>query len=618
MSNKQLRRNLSGLSSGGDQEQFIFDIAFSDETPVQREFLDDMGYPILVNEILRHDNPTKIDLARLNNGAPLLYQHNHDLPIGKVVEGSARIDPDGVGRCQIQFSAVGDLANEVRLKVIEGTLSKISFGYDLTEYEQVGDDLLAYFAPFEVSIVSVPASDNVGINRNKPEKSEIKLSLNKGIQRNAETNKEIPKMADEIIKEEVVEVIEELELTPEEIEEIRKMREKRDIDEEEVEEIIEEKIELSDDEIRAVRAMREGKRAKPARTVYRATRSAVSRDSEQNLMKGYDLGKAIRAKVNGSALNGRELEVHQELARNAVSNHGGIFIPGSALARAASAGVVASKVTKITPDGLEMSEFLDVVLQRSVLGRLNITKYDNLVQPLTLPKMSKNAVDSFGWVNENGVSPETDIAVESFTMTPKNFTGGIPMSKYSLQTVPDLERIVVDHIMRGSQIALEKTLFAAAGANASYAPKSINDMFIATALKSTAFKYDEILTEIAKMRDAGFYESMTCVMTDATKAALMTTLKTAGVPGYIVDEITNTMCGLPVETTGLVGDNKIYVGDWSNIVLGSWGSVELDMDDTTYRTSGAVVPRIWLNADVGYRHDGALKVLTPKAGTTTP
>lgn len=610
MSKKQLRRNLSGLSSGGDQEQYIFDIAFSDETPVVREFLDDNGYPILVNEILRHDNPAKIDLSRLNNAAPLLYQHNHELPIGKVVEGSARIDPDGVGRCQIQFSAVGDLTNEVRLKIIEGTLSKISFGYDLTEYELIGEDLMAYFAPYEVSVVSVPASDNVGINRNKPEKSEIKLSLNKNIQRNAETNKEIPKMADEIIKDEV-EKIEELELTPDEIEEIRKMRAEREEEVVEEEEPEEEKIELTEEEVRSIKAMREGKRAKPVRPVYRATRS---RDTEQNLMKDYNLGKAIRAKMNGGTLNGRELEVHQELARNATSNHGGIFIPGNALARAVGAGVTASKVAKITPDGLDMSSFLDVVLQRSVLGRLNITKYDNLTTPLTLPKMSQNAVDSFGWVDENGAGPETDIAVESFTMTPKNFSGGVPMSKYSLQTVPDLERIVVEHIMRGSQIALEKTLFAAAGVNTAKAPKSINDMFSATALKSTSYKYEEILAEIAKRRDAGFYESMTCVMTDATKAALMTTLKTAGVPGYIVDEITNTMCGLPVETTGLVGDNKIYVGDWSNIVLGSWGSVELDMDDTTYRSQGAIVPRIWLNADVGYRHDDALKVLVPKVG----
>jgi len=611
----KLRRSLPGLSAGGDQEQYIFDIAFSDETPVQREFLDENGYPIIVNEILLHDNPAKIDLSRLNNGAPLLYQHNHDLPIGKVVEGSARIDPDGVGRCKIQFSAVGDLANEVRLKVIENTLSKISFGYELTEYELNGDDLTAYFAPYEVSIVSVPASDNVGINRNKPEKSQIKLALNKHIQRNAETNKENLKMADEVIKEEVVEeVVEELVLTDDEIEEIRKMRAKR---EEEVveEEIEEEKIELTEDEVRSIKAAREGKRSKPVRTV-RVTRSA--RDTEQNLMKDYNLGKAIRAKMNGGTLNGRELEVHQELARNAVSNHGGIFIPGNALARAAGAGVIGSKVAKITDQGLDMSSFLDVVLQRSVLGRLNITKYDNLTTPLTLPKMTKNAVDAFGWVDENGAGPETDIAVESFTMTPKNFSGGIPMSKYSLQTVPDLERIVVEHIMRGSQIALEKTIFAAAGVNTAKAPKSINDMFTATALKSTSWKYEEILAEIAKMRDLGFYESMTCVMTDATKAALMTTLKTAGVPGYIVDEITNTMCGLPVETTGLVGDGRIYVGSWDNIVLGSWGSVELDLDDTTYRSQAAIIPRIWLNADVGYRHDDAIKVLTPNAGTTTP
>ena len=69
----KLRRSLPGLSAGGDQEQYIFDVAFSDETPVQREFLDENGYPIIVNEILLHDNPAKIDLSRLNNGAPLLY-----------------------------------------------------------------------------------------------------------------------------------------------------------------------------------------------------------------------------------------------------------------------------------------------------------------------------------------------------------------------------------------------------------------------------------------------------------------------------------------------------------------------------------------------------------------
>ncbi|MBK4382407.1 HK97 family phage prohead protease, partial [Enterobacter hormaechei] len=156
----------------------IFEIAFSSETPVERQIEDENGYPITVNEILVHEGPHNADLTRINNGAALLFNHNFDNHLGKVIPGSVRIDADRIGRAKVQFSKFGELANEVREKVKEGTISKISFGYDLNEYELQGENLMVtLWSPYEISFVTVPADDSVGLGRllNTSNKSEVKI-----------------------------------------------------------------------------------------------------------------------------------------------------------------------------------------------------------------------------------------------------------------------------------------------------------------------------------------------------------------------------------------------------------------------------------------------------------
>ncbi|BEN87058.1 HK97 family phage prohead protease [Serratia marcescens] len=144
----------------------VFEIAFSSEAPVQREILDEYNQPKLVNEILVHDGVHNADLERINNGAALLFNHDFDKHLGKVIPGSVRIDPDRIGRAKVQFSKHGELAQEVSAKVAEGTITKISFGYDLVEYEVQDENLMVTkWAPYEISFVTVPADDSVGLGR---------------------------------------------------------------------------------------------------------------------------------------------------------------------------------------------------------------------------------------------------------------------------------------------------------------------------------------------------------------------------------------------------------------------------------------------------------------------
>ncbi|EEZ2163663.1 major capsid protein, partial [Escherichia coli] len=191
----KFRRDLNGYGgviNEGHNDQYEFEIAFSSEQPYQRQFWDEQNQEMVVlDEILVH-TPEAVDLSRLNNNAPLLFNHNFDNHIGVVC--NARIDADNVGRALVKFSKHGTMANDIRNKVIEGTMEKISVGYDIKEYHidyAKGQLIVTKWAPYELSFVTVPADDTVGLNR----------SLNT-ITVNLEAKRDMTKEQIEEIKEE--------------------------------------------------------------------------------------------------------------------------------------------------------------------------------------------------------------------------------------------------------------------------------------------------------------------------------------------------------------------------------------------------------------------------------
>src|SRR5699024_6030722 len=114
----KFRRELNGYGgviNEGHNDQYEFEIAFSSEQAYQRQFWDEQNQEMVVlDEILVH-TPEAVDLSRLNNNAPLLFNHNFDNHIGVVC--NARIDADNVGRALVKFSKHGTLANDIRNKV---------------------------------------------------------------------------------------------------------------------------------------------------------------------------------------------------------------------------------------------------------------------------------------------------------------------------------------------------------------------------------------------------------------------------------------------------------------------------------------------------------------------
>lgn len=131
------------------------EVAFCSETPVAREIEGK-----LYNEVLLC-NPENIDLSRLNNSGAVLFNHDRDHLIGKVL--SARIDSDKVGRAVLQISNASEKEWE---QINEGVLTHISFGYTVNDYRIEGNIIyVTHFTPYEISLVTVPADVSAGVGR---------------------------------------------------------------------------------------------------------------------------------------------------------------------------------------------------------------------------------------------------------------------------------------------------------------------------------------------------------------------------------------------------------------------------------------------------------------------
>lgn len=660
----KFRRDLNGYGgviNEGHNDQYEFEIAFSSTQPYQRQFWDEQNQEMVVlDEILVH-TPEAVDLSRLNNNAPLLFNHNFDNHIGVVCD--ARIDADNVGRALVKFSKHGTLANDIRNKVIEGTMEKISVGYDIKEYHidyTKGQLIVTKWAPFEISFVTVPADDSVGLNRSlntitvnlgakrdmtKEQIEEIKEEqesaqveetpveenkepkVEETQERQVEENKENENLEDgkdaehpesvdddSSTVQEAEEVKEEREAAPVEEEKIEEVAERSEEDEEEIREIARE-LNIDDSELARALAIKdmtpEAFRTKALNNITNAQRNN-EQIKDSKMEKTFDLNNVIRSLVDGAALGANEAEYSAMAAgaamqRGRAARGGSVFVPAAAL-RAASEGNTKATLTAVTDEKLLTESYVEMLLPQSVLGRLGVTVLSGLNSPIAVPKMTASSVDAFGFVDENGSAPESKATFENVKMAPKTFAGGNPISRQSLKTVPNIATLITDHINKAVRIKLEQLILS--DKDNTRGPKGLVKQLVdgGRVTKKAAFSYKDFLKEIAALTDAGVpAQSIKFAMSGATAAELESTLKDNGVSGYIIEN--GKLAGYDVVTSGVIPADHIVLGDFSGIMIGEWGGLELDMDDTTYRAQSAIVPRIWVDLDFTVVQPEALKVL---------
>ena len=190
---RELNGNLRAVE--GEENTRKFTLSFSSEEPYMRWF---------GNEILDHKEGA-IDMTRLTEMGVVLYNHKRDDVIGKVTRAWVE---DGKGRAEIEFDS-DDLSETIRQKVESGTLKGVSVGYMVDSWEEVMPgkqsadgrftgpcSIARKWAPYEISIVSIPADTTVGVGREmeeKPERDLMSETLLRQLQYNTNFYKEVTK-----------------------------------------------------------------------------------------------------------------------------------------------------------------------------------------------------------------------------------------------------------------------------------------------------------------------------------------------------------------------------------------------------------------------------------------
>ncbi|EAQ2531924.1 phage major capsid protein [Salmonella enterica] len=662
---KQYRRDLTVsapafVESGDDR---IVELAFSSEAPYSRIYTDQNGDPVELKEILVHDKDA-VDLDVLNDKASLLFNHEFDNHIGVVVPGSARIDEDGVGRALVQFSKVGQLANETYEKVKEGTMSKVSVGYTVLEGHadfSKGVYFVTKWQPYEISIVSVPADSSVGVGRslntitdepaNNEENREVEVETE--IKPEEEIRSEENKEQEELNNEESnsgtgdrsdrSETVEEEKVTPEETrseeenknenseelntdtqesdderqnntetgeeekpvevekpfkrsqedtDEIRAIGKHLNISEDEIQRAIEDKeITVESFKQRALNINTESK------TFAKGKNNMT--DTIKTLETRFDLSAALRSLSQEKALEGAEAEYSQEMARQAAQRgraqrSNSVFVPTSALAPVVG--------TEIRHDS-----FVDLLLEKSVLGALGVNTLTGLTAPISLPRMNKNATDAFGFVNENGEGALSDVAFDGVPMSMKTFTGAVAISRQSMLSMPNVGALVAEHLIKASRIKLEKLILGneeVANARAGLVKQLID----AGKVVKCGLTHKDFLVEIAKLTDAGVDEAQIALaMRGALAADLASTLRDQAVAGYIMEN--GKIANRPVHTSGVLAEGAILAGDFSALTIGEWAGLEIDVDTTSLRAKGGTAVRVWADLDWAVSNPDAIRVI---------
>lgn len=124
-------------------------------------------------EILDHSDGA-MDLSRLNEVGVVLFNHNTDKVLGRVLRAWVE---NRRGMAEIEFDTDDD-AEKIFGKVKAGTLKTTSVRYAVDSWEEVAPgktsadgrftgpcQIARKWTPMEVSIVSVPADATVGVGR---------------------------------------------------------------------------------------------------------------------------------------------------------------------------------------------------------------------------------------------------------------------------------------------------------------------------------------------------------------------------------------------------------------------------------------------------------------------
>ena len=449
-----------------DEEARTVEFPFSSEMPVDR------GY--LGNEVLDHREES-VDLSRLKDAGPLLFNHDRDKPIGVVEDAYLK---NKRGYVKVRFSDnpfPSEVFNDVKSGILRGVSTGYAVNKTVEETSEDGDSnqyRVVAWQPLEVSICSLAADPSVGVGRSANTTQQKETSnISKEQREDAVTATPVappkPKPPVKTV---------DMSATPESIEVVRAETEKSVLSKERarvasIRELcathkLPELAKQAEDSGMSI----EETRAKALDAISKKPVETVSPvELDQKQQERYSLVSGIRAALTGDwSEAGYVRELSQEVERSGLkrSAERSFFVPFTALTKRAT--YVTSGATtggNLVATDLYDQDFIEALRNQSKMMSLGVKALPGLVGDVAIPRRS-GVSSTYYLSSETTAITQSESTFDQVTMTPKNLAA---LSKYSRQTLltatPGIEALIRTDLTDGLNTAVDLGILNGAGSS---------------------------------------------------------------------------------------------------------------------------------------------------------
>lgn len=311
--------------------------------------------------------------------------------------------------------------------------------------------------------------------------------------------------------------------------------------------------------------------------------------------KEFRLIKAINDIANNRSVDATAQAVvkagAEEMRKAGVSYGGQIQLPTSELRSAITVTAEGEDVV-----ATEIYDILEPLRAKNVLVAAGAKFITGLVGDVQVPSMSAGNVS---WEGETVSAKDGGQTFTAVKLSPKRLTAYVDISKqFLVQDSKSAEALIRQDIINAINSKLEATILGSAVGTTTQPAGIFNGKS-----KTTIASFKDVCDLEAKIEDANVIGECKYVMSNKAKAALRNMAKSAKSTELVMEG--GAIDGTAVLNTSNVEEQNVVYGDFSNLAIGQWGSIDLLVDPYTKAADGQV--RLVVNAffDAKVLRDGA-------------
>ena len=577
-----------------------FSLSFASEEPVLRSF----GW-----EILSHKSED-IDMDFISSGrAPLLLNHNPEVQIG-VIESANLDSAERKSRSVVRFGK-GELASEIMQDVHDKIRSNISVGYSVTNLEKQdeqrdgADVFRAQWMPMEVSLVSIPADrTDIGVGRAEIQQPIIKETK---MEETAKIVAETPSVDADKIKQEA------LAERAKEVKEMQSLGVRHNL-----RDFTDECIHNGTGLLEFREKMLDKIETKPLSPLDDPV------DIKPKEQQRYSFLKALNAASRGDwSQAGFESEMSQEMAHKSGKSPQGFYVPDYAWR---SDMYTAKRELTVGTDGTGGyfapsaqlgSEWIGALRSKMVLADLGMRTMSGLTTKVQIPKI---AAATASFVAESGDVGDNTHVTTQITMQARTLGARTTVSRLLLlESDPSIEQIVRDDLVAAIASEIQDVMIEGGGSNEPsgvIATAGIGSVAGGTNGLAPAWAtHVPTLVKEVEQDNAALNDGALGFLTNPkVKSKMAATAKVSSSDSVMVlNDPWTSLYGYPIRfTTDCPSDltkgsasgvcSAMIFGDWSQLLMGSWGNSPDVLVDPYGNNDGGVKIIVFSEIDAAVRH----------------